>query len=228
MKTFAELRAELEAYNTRASRFEKWFEARFDTRLKAELVKARVRLRKEFDRVRAKAALGDEVYTAIFHRYAAIAKAYGEHRFAKCDEFKKLLREACAAEGLKPSDTPVKVDEVCEGSYGSQGWGARKYARGSAEQDVMELQAIGIKAEVRERIEKYTWGSLAYYEVWAWTSEPEKVPYAPSNLSLKDAVKACWKRGVNPRVYWPFLPHGYEEQEGLDYFGGEKTPVPTV
>ena len=40
--------------------------------------------------------------------------------------------------------------------------------------------------------------------------------------SFKDQIKSCWKRGVNPRVYNPFLPAGLEEKLGLDYFGGEK------
>jgi hypothetical protein len=29
------------------------------------------------------------------------------------------------------------------------------------------------------------------------------------------------KKGVNPRVYMPFLPHGIEQQLGLDYFGND-------
>lgn len=36
---------------------------------------------------------------------------------------------------------------------------------------------------------------------------------------LREQVRLAWKRGVNPRVYNPFLPHGYEEQAGIDYFG---------
>ena len=40
-------------------------------------------------------------------------------------------------------------------------------------------------------------------------------------VPLRETVRLCWKRGVNPRVSMPFLPHGYEESVGLDYFGGE-------
>ena len=36
---------------------------------------------------------------------------------------------------------------------------------------------------------------------------------------LREQVRRSWARGVNPRVFNPFLPHGYEEQEGIDYFG---------
>jgi len=44
--------------------------------------------------------------------------------------------------------------------------------------------------------------------------------------TLREQVRLCWKRGVNPRVYSPFLPHGYEQSVGLDYFGGETEPRP--
>ncbi len=40
-------------------------------------------------------------------------------------------------------------------------------------------------------------------------------------LTLRDWVKAQWKRGVNPRVISPFLSPDYEAKNGLDYFGGE-------
>lgn len=38
---------------------------------------------------------------------------------------------------------------------------------------------------------------------------------------MVEVVRLCWKREVNPRVMYPFLPHGFEERHGLDYFGGK-------
>jgi hypothetical protein len=40
--------------------------------------------------------------------------------------------------------------------------------------------------------------------------------------SLVEWVRLCWKRGRNPRVYNPWLPHGFEDAHGLDYFGNYK------
>ena len=37
--------------------------------------------------------------------------------------------------------------------------------------------------------------------------------------TLREQVRRSWARGVNPRVFNPFLPHGYEEQVGIDFFG---------
>ena len=36
---------------------------------------------------------------------------------------------------------------------------------------------------------------------------------------LREYVRDCWRRGVNPRVYLPFLPYGYEAEVGIDEFG---------
>lgn len=39
-------------------------------------------------------------------------------------------------------------------------------------------------------------------------------------LELPERVRLAYASGCNPRVYWPTLPHGYEERHGLDRFGG--------
>ncbi len=49
----------------------------------------------------------------------------------------------------------------------------------------------------------------------------EMLRYHPKSQSLRDWVKGCWRRGVNPRVYSPYLPHEFEQQNGLDYFGND-------
>ena len=45
-------------------------------------------------------------------------------------------------------------------------------------------------------------------------------------VSFREFVRLCWKLGSNPRVYLPTLPHGFEEQQGLDYFGNDLRVVP--
>ncbi len=54
---------------------------------------------------------------------------------------------------------------------------------------------------------------------------PEDLPilkHKDLSVPLVDWVQACWKRGVNPRVYDPFLPHGFEQRHGLDFHGNRK------
>jgi hypothetical protein len=74
-----------------------------------------------------------------------------------------------------------------------------------------------------------SWRFVCHYEVWVSVAEDldiEVLRLKP-DIPLRETVRLCWKRGVNPRVYMPFLPHGYEEQEGLDRFGGERNRAGT-
>lgn len=41
----------------------------------------------------------------------------------------------------------------------------------------------------------------------------------PKLSFLVDRVSKLWKRGLNPRVVDPFIPHGFEEQHGINYDG---------
>ena len=47
----------------------------------------------------------------------------------------------------------------------------------------------------------------------------------PDEQSLREWVRQCWERGVNPRVSMPFLPQSFEEENGLDFFGGDLREV---
>lgn len=61
-----------------------------------------------------------------------------------------------------------------------------------------------------------------YYEVLAYCCEddlPLIIHHPPP--TIREQVKMCWGRGINPRVYCPFLPHGYEGKVGLDFFGND-------
>lgn len=187
-------------------------------------------------------------------------------------------REGCAAELKTLRDTVPKLAEgaelqpgdwrmwrsVPESAYGSQGWGATKYAREAAERDVEHARQSGVEAELRER----RWGScrtcgqivnadpahttwpprpgahdrcigvefksrgdaryvFADFEVWVKLAEPVDLvilKHKPG-VSMRDFVKQCWARGVNPRVYCPFLPHGFEERQGIDFQGREVAPL---
>lgn len=115
--------------------------------------------------------------------------------------------------------------------YASQGFGQLKYTRQAAENAADLARFYNIPVEVRE-VNRHSYKSCnwtmetADYEVWVKTTElGAEVLRRKPGPGLRDWLKACWKRGVNPRVYDPFLPHGLEERLGLDYFGGETASV---
>lgn len=137
--------------------------------------------------------------------------------------------EAAALAGPLPTTGEMrKQAAVDSGTYHTQGYGAIGYARTDAQMLADKAAYHGLVAEVRPGERRYLTDAYGHgmdhqtFEVWANTdatgwamlSRRESVP-------LRESVRLCWKRGVNPRVYWPFLPHGYEEREGLDYFGND-------
>lgn len=102
------------------------------------------------------------------------------------------------------------MHRVSSGSYGSQGYGATRYARQSAKRFAGSIRAEGFDAEVKE-VNGHTskrWGIYyADYEVWgnleSWQIDAIQ---RRSKMSLLEWAVACWKGGTNPKVYSPFLP----------------------
>jgi hypothetical protein len=141
-------------------------------------------------------------------------------------------RKRLVERGLRPvaGDKRLKLGEVWESSYSTQGFGARQYAEGSAKLRALNAQALGIKTEIETTVRRFDhsvcWSGnreTATFHVWVFVeseTDVEIIKQCPA-MTLRDQVKACWANHVNPRVFNPFLPVGYEESVGLDYFGGE-------
>ena len=106
-------------------------------------------------------------------------------------------------------------EDYVMGLYSSQGWGADRYCKNDAEGKAEQARLSGLDAQVR--FEEGEYCIYANTDGAGWDFAMRKPVQ-----SFKDQIKSCWKRGVNPRVYNPFLPAGLEEKLGLDYFGGEK------
>ena len=123
----------------------------------------------------------------------------------------------CAADCPVPvaTDRMTVVAHAWTASYHTQGLGAACYARGAVEGAADTARAAGLDVEIHYR--KDILGSV---EAWANTTElgAALLRYKPGP-SLREQVRSCWARHVNPRVYHPFLPAGYEESEGIDCFG---------
>ena len=121
---------------------------------------------------------------------------------------------------------PILIDEIDAYRYWSQGYGACNYARAAAERVADLARFYGIPCEVHE-IERHRVGGQyprdsATYGVFVDTTPLGwQILKRKPGPGLVEVVRLCWKRGVNPRVMYPFLPHGFEEKHGLDYFGGK-------
>lgn len=107
----------------------------------------------------------------------------------------------------------VKVEWIYGNNYGSQGFGSDHYLKVSAQQYIDMAEACGLRAE-------YSQGAGGLDIFANCTLEDWQIVRAKPGVSVKEWIRRCWARGVNPRVMNPYLPHGLEEKYGLDYFGG--------
>jgi hypothetical protein len=120
---------------------------------------------------------------------------------------------------------------VSASTYHTQGFGASRYAKAEAEQQADQARLSGVPVEVRPVGKPRTdrWGvQYQDYGVFAPTNAVgwEMLRLRPGP-SLREWIRGCWARQVNPRVYNPWLPAGLEDRLGLDYFGNDLRPVGT-
>jgi hypothetical protein len=149
-------------------------------------------------------------------------------RKAEITHIEADLTALAMAEDLPMTDDLICLDSCDGSSYHTQGFGANKYARNSVQFVADKAIFYGLLAEVREidshNVQSWSSGMMTYirYGVFINTTEIgfKQLSYR-HDIPMREWVKSCWKNGVNPRVYNPWLPHGYEESVGLDYFGGE-------
>lgn len=123
--------------------------------------------------------------------------------------------------------------EMWGSTYSSQGYGAGTYAKGAADNLAFEIETLNripvrvveVKRETTHAYRStFSIGPLSDWQVQAQVSEPldiEILKRKTKGLGLREWVKACWKRGLNPRVYNPWLPHGTEARLGIDYQGND-------
>lgn len=139
------------------------------------------------------------------------------------------LADTCEVLPGEPSSLWVLIGWA--GSYNSQP-NRTAYEKASAEMLADTARSLGLPVEV-VRVSKYTEGLSQYYRSAGRESAGQWGAFvqvaSPMDLeilkrkspsTLVEQVRLCWKRGCNPRVFNPYLPHGFEERHGLDYFGG--------
>lgn len=161
-------------------------------------------------------------WAAIGDRFKGINERWGKHWESVLNPMEERLYELAQAVSPPKSDDWFHCDTKNSGNWGSVGFGAIHYAEAAALSVVDQIQSCDIEAETRTTNPRsYDHGiSHADIEVWAKTTLIgwEIIRRRPA-LPLVERVRLCWKRGANPRVDMWWLPVGYEEQNGLDYFG---------
>jgi hypothetical protein len=210
----------LAATRERLQRFQADAQADLDASTLAEARRLKPRA-KQMDLAKAKKVALPWLLAELERTEPALMARY--NRYAKAiDRLEKLLDATAAIERPRPGPVSVQAYSMYAGNYGSQGPGGdQKYLRVRLGLAVEGLKRAGLAATVEEFEGKATGRVLVAVED-AEIDGAIARHHASVGLPLREAVRYCWAHGCQPRVFWSFLPYGYEEQQGLDYFGGEK------
>ncbi len=165
-------------------------------------------------------ALRERIQADVLAEYAPKRDAEWAAYLAAKQALPGIGKDAAILAHPTAPDTLLKVYEVWDVTYQSQGFSAGTYARGSAELEADRLRLAGIPCEVVRSDEIK--GYLVRAAVWC-DVDVDLCRHLPAP-SLRQQVALCWQRGVNPRVFNPLLPHGYEQSVGLDYQGRDVAP----
>ena len=133
------------------------------------------------------------------------------------DGLRKRLNELAPLAEVRRGDEWHYLDSRRASDYRSQGYSALHYAEGSVQLVADVARAGGFVDGVDLVVLTVDDVVLAAVRV-ADAVDVEILRRCPPP-PLREQVRRSWARGVNPRVFNPFLPHGYEEQVGIDYFG---------
>lgn len=161
---------------------------------------------------------GPEVIEATRGPFDERAKKMVDDQEKERDAADRRMRDLAAEHPSADTRDEVwsLVDTVYQSSYRDQ-TDSRGYARRAAEARADWYTDRGLKAKVVYVPTSY--GG----QFWVWVGTDHETAHAIRILGpavdIIEIVRRCWARQVNPRVYYPFLPHGFEEQHGIDYQG---------
>jgi len=159
-----------------------------------------------------------EEHHAIFLKWQEKAAALGEVQSEERKELEVRVKDVAVVADIPKFEGMTLFKSVSSDAYRSQGWGAHKYARSSAEEYQDKARSYGLDSHIREVLvcegrDAYGWSfRVVDYEVWVATDEAgvEILGHKPYKETIGEWAKKCQDRGVNIRVYLPFLD---DEQE---------------
>jgi hypothetical protein len=142
---------------------------------------------------------------AIRSEHSAAAERWAKETIHDPKELiENRLFELAVGLPVPAADDWQQIGERWDSTYRSQSYAASKYAKGSAGTLADHAIYYGVEAKV----ERYGEGASAGWRAFAKTTPTgAEVLRRKPDVPVKDWVAACARRGVNPRVYNPFLPY---------------------
>lgn len=205
-------------------------QAEYDAAVVAAAKALRKRSKKNLDDPQiARAVLPEEMVAKIAAPFKERAQAIDDAQRQQREIEREALETLADQAEVRSGDKQLILYTAWSSTYSSQGFGATSYARGAAEQHADVVRFYNIAVDVVEvnacSVESWPNSSMRWADfnvvVHVESELDVEILQRKPGLPLREQVRLCWKRGVNPRVYNPYLPAGYEEKVGLDYHGGE-------
>jgi hypothetical protein len=178
------------------------YDTRFNNELEVEFKKLFPR-RKKFDPTK----LSEDIVEPIRKKYQDIALSNFKAKLKQITLLRKLLNTLANEIVIIPSEELHKLKVSSASTYSSQGWGANKYAREALNDEVLILEKQGYRYEVRKEL---SWDApdcpWYNYQLWANITEWQfDCILRKTDFDELQWAIDCWKKGVNPKVYNPFL-----------------------
>lgn len=90
------------------------------------------------------------------------------------------------------------------------GFGAKSCAKGSLQISLQHVTGLGLEAEIKwNSTGRDYWGiEHGYFELWVkGDSVDVEIAKRKPGITMEETVELLKSKGVNPRVYFPFLPY---------------------
>lgn len=160
---------------------------------------------------KAREYLGKDRIAEIMKPFQDILDIKLQERKTEKDNMEKSLKEFAITYEIFPKDEMYCLKTADSGNWHTQGYGCNKYARESLAEDQMLLDLWEFKTEIREIKGEFVdrWG-IRYnkFELWSNITDLDfwMLQHKPGTfISVLNWAVLCWRKGVNPKVYFPYL-----------------------
>jgi hypothetical protein len=172
--------------------------------------------------IKASQELGDDLIKQIIEPFQAEMMRRVNERRAVKEGMETTLTNYAKKTTIAISDISYCLKSANGGDYHTQGYGASRYAKASLEDDFLLLDLWGYSPEIREVSNHYDdrWGvNYIQYELWARITPFDfwMLKHSGIFISVLNWAVLCWRKGTNPKVYFPFLSDDdYEKSLALN------------